>query len=168
MRDIPTAPSVKAFIFSRRLGRVEFELYPQLWRAPKTTTFYRGRKWSYVFFKASNKSRVPQESGIYMFVVAPRHANLRDHTYIFYVGQADDLQRRFCNYLTEMQGQRIDKDRERVVDFLNYFQGHVFFNYTLVPLTELDQAENFLVDHITPWANVRTHLRAQLGAPIPA
>ena len=167
MSDIPTGAPVKAFIAAKRRGWFEFELYPQFWRDPISNTYYRNRKWFHVFFKETNKLRVPAKPGIYMFVVAPRHARLRDHTYIFYVGQATDLQVRFGQYQKEMRGEA-ETDRPRVVDFLSYFDGHVFFNYTLVPAVELTKAEDLLVDYITPWANVRTHLKAKLGSPTTA
>lgn len=104
-----------------------------------------------------------------MFIIAPRHAYLRDHTYIFYVGQADDLSRRYGQYLDEQFGEDLEHDRERIVDFLDYFKGHVYFKYMLFPKAELDKAEDYLVDSIYPWANTRHRKEAKatlLGAQV--
>ena len=166
MAGIPITPPIHAVIAAKRKASYDFEFYPQLWRDRKSSAYYRHRKWHHVFFKIANQQFLPAKPGIYMFVVAPRHAHLRDHTYIFYVGQTDNIQRRFGEYFGEMRGIDID-DRERIVDFLNYFEGHIFFNYTQVPQNELDDAENYLVDRIKPWANVRTRIKGLLASPIP-
>jgi hypothetical protein len=164
MSDVPIAQPVKALVGVKRRAKFEFELYPNLWERKGLGRSFKKSKWKYVFFNRENRQNIPKGSGIYMFVVAPRHAYLRDHTYIFYVGQADDLNRRYGQYLDEQFGEDLDQDRERIVDFLDYFKGHVYFNYVLFPKNELDKAEDYLVDHIYPWANTihRKEAKAKL------
>ncbi len=164
---VPETTPVKAVVFAKRLAKYEFELYPQLWERSGYAQVMRSAKWKHVFFNQANRAKVPKESGIYMFVVAPRHAYLRDHTYIFYVGKAHDLYHRYGEYLDEKLGEDLEMDRERIVDFLNYFKGHVYFNYATCPVEELVQREDYLVDHIYPWANSRHRkvAKARLMAP---
>ena len=165
--SIPEVAPVKALISAKRAGKFDFELYPQLWERTGYATIMRAAKWKHVFFDQASHPKIPKLSGIYMFVVAPRHAYLRDHTYIFYVGKADDLYRRYGEYLEEKLGEDLEHDRERIVDFLNYFKGHIYFNYTTCPAGELIQREDYLVDHIYPWANSRHRkvAKARLLAP---
>jgi hypothetical protein len=166
MANIPTLAPVLAYISKKQNALFDFELYPELWRDKKmANTYYRSKKWLHVYFTEDCQKLLPKSPGIYMFVVAPRHAYLRDHTYIFYVGQTDNIYRRFGEYHTEKKGERISADRERVVRFLNHFNGHIYFNYVTIPEAELDKAEDLLVDHIKPWANIKTKIKAKLAEP---
>jgi hypothetical protein len=153
MSDIPTTTPVKAFIDIKDYAKFVFELYPHLWEKEGFAKVYERKAWENIFFNEENQKLIPKRSGIYMFVVAPMHAYLRDHTYIFYVGQADDLNRRYGEYLEERKGERFGVDRERIVKFLSYFQNHIYFNYTIFEKAELETAEYYLVDNIYPWAN---------------
>ena len=155
MNSIPETAPVKALIHAKRMGKYEFELYPHLWERKGFARRMKKVSWQHVFFNEANKVKVPKTSGIYMFVVAPRHAFLRDHTYIFYVGQAVNLHQRFDEYLTEELGEDLEHDRERIVDFLDRFRGFLYFNYFECARTELDLREYYLVDHIYPWGNTR-------------
>lgn len=155
MNEIPETTPVRALVGARRAAVFDFELYPHLWERRGYARVMKKVKWASVFFVPENSDRVPSEPGIYMFVVAPRHAYVRDHTYIFYIGQAVDLNQRYENYLKEELGEELEKDRERIVDFLNHCRGHIYFNYFLCPEPELTTREDYLVDHIYPWANTR-------------
>jgi hypothetical protein len=168
MSEIPETTPVKAVIAAKRVAKYEFQLYPQLWERSGYAKVMKKVKWNRVFFEEANRPKVPKEAGIYMFVVAPRHAYLRDHTYIFYVGQADDLHRRYKEYLDEELGDDLAHDRERIVEFLNYFKGHLFFNYFTCAPNDLTKREYYLVDHIYPWANSRhqKEARGKLVAPV--
>ena len=167
MSDIEQTAPVMALASARRSAYYDFELYPHLWERRGYARVMKKARWKSVFFGESNRSKVPQESGIYMFVVAPRHAYIRDHTYIFYVGQADNLNERYGQYMREELGRHIDGDRERIVYFLNHCKGHVYFNYFTCPASELTTREDYLVDHIYPWANTKhkKEAKAKLAKP---
>ncbi len=161
------AAPVIAFIREKRMAKFEFELHPKLWERNKHVCGMNKARWKHVFFNDTNLCNIPKEPGIYMFVVAPRHAYLRDHTYIFYVGQANNLNRRYDNYLHERVGEDLEHDRERIVDFMDRFKGHIFFNYHTCLEKELDSKEDYLVDHVFPWANSRHKktIKAVLAKP---
>jgi len=97
-----------------------------------------------------------------MFVVGPYCGGLKDHSYIFYVGKATSLKKRFSNYLLEKQG-RGSNPREQIVSFLNDFEGFVQFHYTVVPKEDLDIAEGLLKDNLTPVANTQLDLTGRLA-----
>lgn len=142
-------------------GIFEFKLYPQLWGNINISNYYNAKAWTPIAFQRSNQPTIPESSGIYMFVVAPRCGNINDHSYIFYVGQTLDLRRRFGDYLTEQKG-RGPNPRKEVVQFLSYFKDYLFFYYTVIPSTELDDAENLLKDNFTPPANKQVSIRGRL------
>lgn len=146
---------VRAYVAEHRGAQYTFELYPQLWERCATPLRMKTAKWQRVFFKPENQGIIPNSPGIYMFVVAPRHAYLRDHTYIFYVGKAKSLQRRYGEYISERLGEDIEHDRERIVDFLSRFKGHLYFHYHCCAESEIENKEDYLVDRIYPWGNTR-------------
>lgn len=150
---VPLATSPVATHVAQALGRFEFELHPQLWRDPSIRNFYQGRVWNYVDFISTPPMSLPATSGIYMFVVSPRCADLIDHSYIFYFGQTKNFRQRYRQYLLERQNK--GSRRPPVVHFLSHFDGFIQFHYTPVPVPQLDEAENLLKDNLRPYGNER-------------
>jgi hypothetical protein len=138
-----------------------FKLYPQLWSSPELTQYYTGRDWNIVKF-TDPPPPLPRSSAIYMFVVGPYCGGLKDHSYIFYVGKAENLKKRYPEYLLEKAGKGKDP-RKEVVLFLNDFENYIDFHYTLVPKAELIQAEALLKDNLTPVANTQLDLIGRLN-----
>lgn len=153
--------TLKAQFAARRDGFFDFELHPKLWQCADIEPFYAGKAWTQVKFASPPPEAVAATSGIYMFVVAPHCAALSDHSYIFYVGQTKNLRQRYRRYLLEKEC-RVDHPRERVVRFLNHFEGFVNFHFTLVPVAELDRAEGLLKDNLTPYANTQLEVIGRL------
>ena len=98
-----------------------------------------------------------------MFVVGPYCGDLKDHSYIFYVGKATNLRKRYSEYLQEKAGKGTSP-REQIVLFLNDFDGYLHFHYTLVPKEQLTEAEALLKDNLTPVANTQLELKGRLTA----
>jgi hypothetical protein len=155
-RDNPLLAEIKA----KKAGHYIFKLYPQLWSSPAVAAYYTGRTWTAVPF-VSPRPSLPDEPGIYMFVVGPYCGGLKDHSYIFYVGKATSIRKRYSNYLLEKDGKG-SNPREEIVFFLNEFEGYVQFHYTLVPKEDLDAAEGLLKDNLTPVANTQLDLIGRL------
>jgi hypothetical protein len=158
---VPKGDTLLAQFHAKRLGRYTFELYPELWTLPRIAEYYGGKAWTHTRFTDPPSVTLPATSGIYMFVVAPYVAKLQDHSYIFYVGQTDNLRRRYGEYLLEKEGKGTNP-REEIVMFLHHLGDHVFFHYTEVPTTELDEAEDLLKDNLTPPANTRKTIIGRL------
>ena len=159
--EAPIDNPVLADFKAKKEGLFAFRLYPQLWGREELTSYYKGRKWEVVPF-TNPAPALPDEPGIYMFVVGPYCGGLKDHSYIFYVGQAKSLKKRYPNYLTEKAGGG-PSPREQVVMFLNHFDGYLQFHYTLVPRGELNMAEALLKDNLTPVANTQLALKGKLA-----
>lgn len=155
-----TGKALVAEFKAKKAGEYQFKLYPQLWCSDELAKYYAGRKWEVIKFEKPPPT-LPEVSGIYMFVVGPYCGGIRDHSYIFYVGKASNLKRRFRDYLTEKEGGG-HSPREAVVLLLNDFEGYVYFHYTEVAENELDQAECLLKDNLTPVANTQIELIGRL------
>ncbi len=160
--EAPIENPILADITAKREGLYEFKLYPQLWTCPELAAYYKGRNWEVAPF-TDPPPNLPASSGIYMFVVAPYCGDLKDHSYIFYVGKATNIRERYSNYLDEKAGKG-SNPREQIVLFLNKFDGYLHFHYTLVPKEELSQAEDLLKDNLTPVANTQLKLKGRLTA----
>ncbi len=159
--EAPKGEVLIAQINAGLIGVYEFELYPELWSVPKIEKYYCSRNWSITRFCDTPSIIIPPRSGIYMFVVAPYCGNLKDHSYIFYVGQTTNLENRYKHYLREQKGLG-PSPRRKVVRFLYHLKDYVFFHFTEVPENELDEAENLLKDNLTPPANDRKIILGRL------
>ncbi|MBI3245414.1 MAG: GIY-YIG nuclease family protein [Deltaproteobacteria bacterium] len=161
---VPQGNALIAQFHSKQLSSYTFELYPELWATPRIAEYYKSRTWAKTRFVDPPTITIPTQSGIYMFVVAPHCADLHDHSYIFYVGKTDNLRRRYRQYLREQRGEG-QNPREKVVKFLHHLCDHVYFHFTLVPESELAEAENLLKDNLTPPANERVTIIGRLSTP---
>lgn len=142
-------------------GIYDFKLYPQLWGSLELERFYRGRNWTIHQFLDPGPDLEPI-SGIYMFVVSPECGGIRDHSYIFYVGQTTNQRVRYKHYLNEKKG-NVANPRRALVMLLNYFEGYIYFHFTPVPAADLDRAEKILKDNITPVSNTQLEIIGRLA-----
>jgi|GEM_PF-5690518 len=124
--EAPKGEALKAQFKAKKFGKYEFELYPELWEITEIDEYYDGKEWNKTKFIERPDPSPPSESGIYMFVVAPHCGKLLDHSYIFYVGQAVNLNVRYSQYLKEKDC-LCDNPREKVVNFLQSLAGFCFF-----------------------------------------
>src|SRR5579875_2445679 len=95
--EAPTDNPLLAEFSAEKAGRYDFQLYPQLWGNPELAGYYTGRKWETVDF-ISPAPALPEEPGIYMFVVGPYCGGIKDHSYIFYVGKTVNIKTRYAGY----------------------------------------------------------------------
>lgn len=82
-----------------------FYLPPHRWSAHKDSYKYA---WTKVQFKKANASSVPDEPGLYCFVVRPECAALNEIGYLMYIGEAghdsnNTLRKRFKSYFSEQE-----------------------------------------------------------------
>lgn len=141
-------------------GIYEFKLYPQLWHSKDLATFYAEKKWTICEFKTP-PPELPTTSGIYMFVVGPYCARLKDHSYIFYVGKTNNIKKRYSQYLDEKEGKGTNP-RKEIMLLLNNFEGFLYFHFAEVAESELTKAEDLLKDSITPVSNTQLGIIGKL------
>jgi hypothetical protein len=112
----------------------EFLLWPKLWEDYLKTT---SPKFTWKIFPFDNryKNKIPNEKGIYTFIIKP---NIANHccSYLMYVGvtERQTLRKRFKQYLIERNN---PKGRPKVVRLLNkYHNKNLFFCCTI--FTDVD------------------------------
>lgn len=114
--------------------------------------------WQHVKFDSANLKTIPQDSGVYAFVVKSSHNDLPNLSYLMYIGIAGykktsprSLRDRYKNYLKE----EVDVIRPKVHHMLNKYQGHVYFCYVSVDKNkcELQELEKMLNDALIPPCN---------------
>ena len=129
-----------------------FCLWPRLWRqyaeAPGYTFDWEERK-----FLASEADNVPNEPGLYTFVIQPSMANHPSNAYLMYVGKTKrTLRQRFKEYLKEMHR---ESGRPKIVRLLNKYPNNTVFCYSSVQesATTLSEMEKALIGALIPPCN---------------
>ena len=118
-------------------------LWPRQWR---TCDPGLSLPWQNVELDNNQRSKVPQYAGIYSLVVQPRIAGHTACSYLMYVGQTENLRRRFNQYLTTER-------RPKLVRLLEKYRGYIQFFYSGIDETELDDMEEQLFNAFLPPCN---------------
>ena len=113
--------------------------------------------WQKLKFDVASKAHVPNERGIYVFVVEAERLGLPPHGYICYVGIAGKqkggtLRKRYANYLREAKDAG---GRPAVVFMLNNFKDDLFFHFVPIPdaAIDLEVIESSFINSVAPPVN---------------
>lgn len=87
--------------------------------------------WQRIKFTEANRNILPQVEGIYIFAASPEKINASFINYFFYVGETDDLQRRFGEYLGKIHKPK--SPQYKVYTIIDDFPDHLYFNYVQLP-----------------------------------
>jgi hypothetical protein len=117
--------------------------------------------WKSVKFAPGSKKDVPEEPGLYAFVVRIPHDGLPPHGWVMYIGQTGDgsssatLRDRFGQYLRDKRACK----RAMVFLMLNMWDGNLEFFYSPLPSrkSELEQLETQLLGAFRPPFTDRTY-----------
>lgn len=120
-------------------------LWPAQW---KTCDPELKLSWHNVELSSEHRSKVPHTTGLYSLVVQPRIAGHPGCSYLMYLGKTENLHRRFGDYLTSERDKRLKVGR-----LLEMYQGHIYFFYSKVDKTMLDNIEDQLIDVFVPPCN---------------
>lgn len=137
----------------------EFILLPQKWQE------FDPRKypcsWTQVKLATTEHQKIPDLSGIYTLLVQPGIAIHPACSYLMYVGQAISLKNRFRNYLVD---EKKKNKRPKIFYLLNTYESYIWFCYTLVDKTRLNDYENALMTAYIPPKNSDNRLPASIRA----
>lgn len=145
-----------------------FVLSPDQWR---TYSLTHPMVWQSVKFDDNNQISVPEERGVYAFVVRHDNGYFPPHGYIMYVGITGStktqrtLRTRYGEYIRERQRNK----RPAVHYMLNAYKDDLFFLYVPIADTDvrLDELERALNDAIIPPVSKKdfsAEVRALIGA----
>ena len=108
--------------------------------------------WKEVKFQSSSQVTLPEKEGLYMFMASPKKMNASFLNYMFYVGETDNLRRRFGNYLDKKDSPK--SGQYKVYTIIDDFPDHLHFRYIELEgytTTQRRELENqFLVSFLPP------------------
>ena len=142
-------------IISRlREGRVAFVHSPAMWNEMQLPV---PLQWRSVDFSNNAKSSVPDESGVYAFMLEPKSAGPPKSAYLLYIGMTcanRGFRRRYADYLTEKKGKGFV--RRPIYRMLNRWDGHIRFHYaTIDDAATIRRTEEELLNACVPPYNQR-------------
>jgi hypothetical protein len=132
-----------------------FMLSPSRWRSSRVAN---PLAWTFVPFSAANRVNIPNNPGVYAFIVRHVNNHFPDHGFIMYVGitgfggSGRTLHDRYGDYLREQQKNK----RPKVHYMLKKYSDDIHFAYSVVaPGVDLEQLERDLNDAIIPPESVK-------------
>jgi len=143
---------VKVEIRLRDEGRVHtfpFCIWPRMWAGYKTLAVLN---WQAICFDINNAEAVPDQPGIYAFLIRPNIEVLIGTEYLIYVGKTErTLRQRFREYIREKNNRF---GRAKVVEFLQKYDAHILFTCAIVDgQVKPNLIENELLKAFMPPAN---------------
>lgn len=129
-----------------------FCLWPRLWQQYAKDYGYTFN-WQERKFLTSEADNVPDEPGLYTFVIKPSVANHPSNSYLMYVGKTKrTLRQRFKEYLKEMQR---ESGRPKIVRLLNKYSANMVFCFSSLQenATTLAEMEKALLSALIPPCN---------------
>jgi len=144
---------------------VQMFYYPQSWAR---ATDNRSITWNSVSFPPSPRRIIPNNPGVYAFVVEPNMFNLQPANGLFYIGKATSLYDRIGAYITDNNA---DYDssytRAHIWMMLNQWSGHLKYYYTETStVAEAEELEDQMIIAFKPPYNKK--LDAQTGRAVRA
>jgi len=127
----------------------EFTLWPEKWNRYERT---HGCDWQCVQFSPDNVGEVPQESGVYNFVVEPGIACHPACAHVMYVGETSSLQRRYGEYIREKNN---INGRPKIVRMLNKWDGYIKFYYLRIDEATREEVQDDMIVAFAPPFNDR-------------
>ena len=124
--------------------RHEFFLVPRLWASYKLGFAFN---WQQVLFDASQRALIPTRPGVYCFLIQPSIAQHPACSYLMYVGKADNLRKRFGDYLTKEQ---YPSGRPKIRRFLYRYRGYIRFCFSEAPSGKITTYEDALIGAFVP------------------
>lgn len=155
----PPTEDVTPDVTQLRQYAERFVLCPDFWRSYTAT-----HEWECQKLETANTDQIPTESGVYTLVLNPGIAGHPASAYIMYVGKAEDLRRRFNDYLTV---ERTNRRRTKMYRFLNYYHDEfIHFYFTRIRVDMIDSVENGLRNAYRPPVNsdYEAGISATMGA----
>lgn len=106
----------------------EMIMVPRLWSSCSLPV---NLSWSVHPFSENSRSQIPQQQGVYAFLILPAIAGNLNVAYLMYIGETDrTLRVRFGEYLLEA---RSDKIRPKLLRILPLYPDHLAFACAPVP-----------------------------------
>ncbi|GAC1466398.1 MAG: hypothetical protein NVSMB70_12030 [Chamaesiphon sp.] len=142
---------VGAALMEKKLLSITFTLDPTTWENADISPPF---EWNVVEFNEANLKAVPENPGLYAFVLRLPYAGLPPHGWVLYIGESGhgtsshNLRKRFKNYHDEQKKFK----RQNTFFMLNAWKDQLLFYYTELPSkkSQLKDLETKLLDAFRP------------------
>ncbi len=124
-------------------------MVPRLW---SSLSLAQTLSWSLFPFNDSSRSSIPDQQGVYAFLILPVIAGNLNVSYLMYIGETErTLRDRFGEYLLEA---RSDKIRPKLLRILPLYPDHLVFACAPLPLGIVPRdLESALIEAFLPPGN---------------
>jgi hypothetical protein len=127
-----------------------FILSPQQWNT--LNGLYQHFTWHEIKFIEANRDTLPQVEGLYFFTASPKRTNAAFLNFLFYVGETQNINTRFSNYLDKADNPK--SGQYKVYTIIEDFPDDLYFHYVLLPgQTQVERRiieDAFLTGYIPP------------------
>lgn len=127
-----------------------FILNPDQWST--LNGLHQTLNWNEIKFDEANRNTLPEVEGLYFFTASPKRTNAPFLNYLFYIGESQNINNRFSNYLDKADNPK--SGQYKVYTIIEDFPDDLYFHYTELP--GLDQIARrviedvFLIGYIPP------------------
>jgi len=130
----------------------KFFLYPDYWKDANKSINIK-LEWNAYEFSSRNRENIPEEKGIYGFVLKPQYQNFFDTAYLFYFGKTNrTLKIRFQEYLDDQAGK--GKPRPKVYEMLNLYRESLYFYFASIDSDKsISECEEKVINTFVPPIN---------------
>jgi len=124
-------------------------MWPKLWKQLRLSV---ALEWSHYPFSAASAQSIPDQPGVYAFLIKPSEAGSLGAAYLMYIGETErGLRTRFKEYLLESASERI---RPKLLRILPLYTGYLEFACAPVPsLVTPRDVETTLIGAFLPPGN---------------
>lgn len=148
-----------------KLHTHSFTLWPDRWRS---CNLQNPLSWNTYAFSQASTGSIPDQPGVYAFLVQPNIANNLNASYLMYIGMTErSLRVRFIEYLREVDNRN---GSPKIVFLLGLYDGYLSFSCAIVNSNTLSDTlnalENELLQAFIPPANDR--IPAEVGRAVRA
>lgn len=145
-----TASNDLAFIDQQKSYIVEMTFSPYAW----DRATHSPREWSITDFPPSPRSIIPDEPGVYAFIVEPDMFSLAPANGLLYIGKATSLRSRISEYINTIGKDFNKAPRAHTWVMINRWNGHLKYYYTTTStVEEAESLEDEMIMAFTPKYN---------------
>lgn len=132
----------------------KFLLFPEFWE-DEQNHIQIDLDWNQVKFTDENIEVIPENQGLYCFVMKPNIPNFFESRYLFYIGETQrTLKVRYSEYLRDQKGK--GKPRPKVFEMLNLYKDYLYFYYARLDDSDLIRInEEKLLNTFVPAINTQ-------------
>ena len=136
---------------ARLLGdtRLHWSFVPRFWKDSNQTkhlVWSRPRRWD-----PKKRDDIPQEPGVYAFLLIPSLEGVPQGSYVLYIGKAEQsLRERYGGYANEPKRKNA---RPRILKMFRTWPKHLWYSYAVTSKTKANHAELKLRSALIPPIN---------------